>query len=204
MSTFNVGGLTAVARSAATMSAVCTRYAAELRQAAAELRTQVDCDVPAWQLGRRVPPHAETMLHALLLHVCALTATLQDQLSADHGIAAMLQRPPSSPEKAYSEDLAFLLHEQHTFLSSSQSLLAQLRYKRGGAVSYLETSAGVLECIAAVTTATHDGNMNRVAEFASRVADDVLWSTPYFQHAKMVGAVRAMQPFQSASARASL
>ena len=105
----------------------------------------------------------------------------------------MMQRSPSLPEKAHSDDLAFLLDKQHTFLSSSQSLLAQLRYMRSGSVSYLDASAGVLELIGAVTTATHDGNMNRLAEFSPRVAADVLWETPYFRHSEKVGAVRAMQ-----------
>ena len=195
LGTFHVDGQTTVARAAATMSAVATRYAAEMRQTAAELRMDVDSDAPAWQLGRRVPPHAETMLHLLHLHLQALGAALNDGLSAQLGYTAILQRPLSSPEKAHIDDTAFWLQELHTFLSCSQSLLAQLRCRRGAAVTFVETSAGVLDMIAQVTLATHDGNMERVAEFSPRVAAAEVWPTPYHEHARAVGAVHAMQTF---------
>ena len=202
MATFNVSGQTLVARAAATVSAASTRYAAEMRQAAAVLRTQGDCDAPAWQLGQRVPPHAETALHAVQLHMQAVAAALQDGLSLKHGYAAILKRPLSSPERAHIDDVECWLGALHTFISSSQSLLAQQRCRRGGAVSYLETSAAVLDFVALITTATHDQNMKRIAEFAPRVAANVVWATPYLEHARTVGAVRAIETFQLDTAAA--
>lgn len=108
LATFHVDGQTTVARAAAAMSAVATRYAAEMRQTAAALRMDVDSDAPAWQLGNRVPPHAEATLHALQLQAGALAAVLNDALSrSPRSYVAVLKRPLSGPEKAHIDDATF-------------------------------------------------------------------------------------------------
>lgn len=66
MATFNVRGQLEVARLTGSLAQAATRNAAHMRQVSAALRAN-ECSAPVWQLGNRVPPHAESALHALQL-----------------------------------------------------------------------------------------------------------------------------------------
>ena len=185
---FCVKGLGAVAAACSSLSTLVTRHAGELRDASAALRLTGDCDAPAWQLGRRVPPHGENALHVLQLHMNALAATLEDGLSPTRGYEATFGRPLSAPERGHIADMTFMLGELHKFLASAQSMLAQLRCRRGGAPTYLDCAAGVLDLIAHITSHTATSNLRRIEEFGARAAADVVWPSRYLEHAKAVGA----------------
>ena len=187
LANFSVPGQTAILQASTVMNGLVTRHAAELREACETLREAGESDAPAWLLGKRAPPHAEAALHALQLHVQALTATLEDALSPTRGYVAVLQRPLSAPERGHIADNTFSLGELHKFLSSAQSMLAQMRCKRGGATTYLETSAAILDLIALITSVTASNHRERIAEFGPRAATSVVWPTPFFEHAKAVG-----------------
>ena len=187
MASFSVSAVSAVKHACASLHAVMTRQAAELRQAAVALRARDTWDAPAWQLGQRVPAHAEAALHSMQLYAQAITATLQDSLSPTRGYVALLGRPMSAPERGNIADVTNMMGQLHVFLASSQSLLAQLRCRRGAAITYLEVSAGVLDLGAAITGAVQHGNQQRLAEFGPRVAADVVWPTSYHEHAATVG-----------------
>ena len=187
LANFSVPGQTAILQASTAMNGMVTRHAAELREACETLREAGESDAPAWLLGKRAPPHAEAALHALQLHVQALTATLEDALSPTRGYVAVLQRPLSAPERGHISDNTFSLGELHKFLSSAQSMLAQMRCKRGGATTYLETSAAILDLIALITSVTASNHRERIAEFGPRAATSLVWPTPFFEHAKAVG-----------------
>ena len=187
LANFSVSGQTAIMRAASGLSAMVTRHAEELREACDALREAGENDAPAWLLGKRAPPHAEAALHALQLHVHALTATLEDALSPTRGYVAVLQRPLSAPEKGHIADNTFSLAELHKFLSSAQSLLAQMRCKRGCAATYLQTSSAILDMIALITSVTANNHRERIAEFGQRAGETLVWPTPFFEHAKAVG-----------------
>ena len=187
LANFSVSGQSAIMRAASGLSALVRRQAEELRGACDTLREAGESDAPAWLLGKRAPPHAEAALHALQLHVQALTATLEDALSPSRGYVAVLQRPLSAPERGHIADNTFSLAELHKFLSSAQSLLAQMRCKRGAATIYLQTSAAILDLIALITSVTANNHRERIAEFGQRAAENFVWPTPFFEHAKAVG-----------------
>ena len=223
MATFNVRGQLEVARLSGHLKVVATRYAAHMRQVSAALRTNGECSAPVWQLGNRVPPHAESALHALQLQAvrpcvwrpvtaradasslfatllqAALAAALNDGLSqSPRSYVAVLQRSLSSVENAHIADLQCLLGELHIFLSASQTLLAELRCRPGAAFTYVDVSAGILDLVAIIASSVQHHNMERVAEFAPRVADAVVWPTPYFEHARTLGSAHVIETLGNA------
>ena len=201
VSTFHVEGQEEVGRAAGLLSTFATRYAAELRLASDALRQQGDCKIPAWQLGRRVPPRAEAALHGLQLQLNALTAVLEDGVrpGGPRSYAAVLQRPLSSPERAHVSDLEFFVTELQRFLSRAQCLIAELRCHPGGALAYLNASAGILDLIAVLCSTVQQCNRLRIEEFAPRVANAEVWPTPYFEHAHAMGAAQLMTTLGSAT-----
>ena len=68
---FDVRGHEEVARNSGLLSSFATSAAAELRDVFAELSARGDCDMPAWQLGQRVPPRTESALHGIQLQLQA-------------------------------------------------------------------------------------------------------------------------------------
>ena len=187
MATYSISGQTAIMRASESLSARSTRHAEDLREVCVALRAAGESDAPAWTLAKRAPPHAEAALHVLQLHVHALTATLEDALSPSRGFVAVMQRPLSAPERGHIADNSYSLTELHKFLSSAQSMLAQMRCQRGGAAIYLDTSAAILDLVALITSTTANNHRERLAEFGPRAAAEVVWPTPFFEHAKAVG-----------------
>jgi hypothetical protein len=187
LATCSLRNMRALMQASVALSAVTTRHAAELRCTYAALRAAGDADAPAWLLGAAAPPHAESALHVLQQHTHAFTAALQDSASASRGYVAVLKRPLSAPERAHVADMTHALGSLHAFLSAAQSLLAELRCRRGAAADYLEASAGVLDLVGAMLTATHDTNRARLAEFGERAAATAAWPSPYLQHAAAAG-----------------
>jgi hypothetical protein len=186
LATCNVSSMRAMMQASAGREAV-EAQAAALRSCCAALRASGDVDSPAWLLGAAAPPHAESALLNLQQHAQALSATFADSTSPTRGYVAVLKRPLSAPERAHVSDIAHLLGALHAFLSSAQSLLAQLRCRRGGASDYLDASAGVLDLIAAMMRDTHDTNAARIAEFGERVGAQTVWPSPYLEHAAAAG-----------------
>lgn len=127
---------------------------------------------------------AFALLTSVLYPFCnsqALAAALNDGLSqTPRSYVAVLQRPLSSVENAHIADLQCWLGELHIFLSASQSLLAELRCRPGGAFTYVDASAGILDLVAIIASSVQHHNLARVAEFAPRVSAAVLWSSTYF------------------------
>jgi hypothetical protein len=187
LATYNVSSMRTIIMACAALHSQAERHAAAVRASCAALRAAGDGDTPAWLLGAATPPHAENALHVLQQHTHALTATFEDSGCARRGYVAVLGRPLSAPERAQVADFGACLRALHVFLSSAQSLLAQLRCRRGGAADYLDASAGVLDLLGAITAVTESAYSARLTEFGARAAANAAWPSPYLQHASAAG-----------------
>jgi hypothetical protein len=101
-------------------------------------------------------------------------------------------------ENAHIAALQCWLGELHIFLSASQTLFAELRCRPGGAFTYVDASAGILDLVAIIASSVQHHNLARVAEFAPRVAAAVVWPTPYFEHAHGLGVAGVIETLGNA------
>lgn len=154
--------------------------------------------MPAWRLGSRAPPRAESALQQLLLVSHALAAVVEDA-HGSRGVVATLQRALSGPELAHVAGVMASVDALQAFLSRAAAMLAHMRLGTGSA--YLEASAAVMEEIVAIVDATIAGNTRRIASFGETAGPLPVWRSTFIEHAVNAGAMpAALQRSRSSNA----
>lgn len=170
---------------------------AALRDACAALRARGDDGVgasPAWRLGARVPPRAETAVQRLLMLSHALAAAVEDA-QGSHGMEAMLRRTLSGPERAHVECVVACVDSLQGFLSRAGATLAHMRLGASG--PYLEASVAVLDAMVALVDAIIAGNIRRIVHFGGWTSEcdpRSRWRSTFIEHAVASGAMLPAVP----------
>lgn len=168
------------------MEALFQRDGATARAQHTALLCAGDETLPAWSLGPRALPLAESGAQSLLLLANALAGALADLRHPARGFEASMRRPLNALEAAHARDNEAACAAVHRMLAVAQGVLAQARLGAGGA--YLSCAAAVLQVLEAMCGAVYRGIAARSATFGDRVAQYPFRST-LVQHATCIGAM---------------
>ncbi len=164
--------------------------ARQLQAAAAALVAAGEEGAPAWRLGSRAPPLAESGVHMLLLLTHSMVSSYTD---AEQHLPAIVRRPLSAPEAAHCADHIASGDALHGVITRAQSALLQLRHGGGGA--YLEAGAAVLANIATLWGCVEQASQARIDRFAARLQRGPRdYQQTFFKHAIALGALPDSSP----------
>ncbi len=172
------------------MRVMLLAQARQLQAAAAALVAAGEEEAPAWRLGTRAPPLAESGVQLLLLMTHAMVSSYND---AQQHLPVIVRRPLSAPEAAHCADHIASGDALHGVITRAQSALLQLRHGGGGA--YLEAGAAVLAHIAALLGTVEVASQVRIDRFAARLQRGPRdYRQTFFKHAHALGVLSDSSP----------